>query len=77
MFQYKNFPGGPVVKNLPANAGDIRGSHMVWGNWVHAPELPSPQAQSLCSATREATTLESLATTTKNTLSRVRLFATP
>ena len=34
----QNFPGGPVVKNLPANAGDL-GSvtgpgrfHMPWGN---------------------------------------------
>ena len=21
-FQYRDFPGGPVVKNLPSNAGD-------------------------------------------------------
>ena len=21
--KYKNFPGGPVVKNLPSNAGDV------------------------------------------------------
>ena len=34
----KNFPGGPVVKNLPANAGEM-GSipslgrfHMPWGS---------------------------------------------
>ena len=36
--QHKDFPGGPVVKNPPANAGDM-GSipgperfHMLWGN---------------------------------------------
>ena len=36
--QHKDFPAGPVVKNLPANAGDM-GSipgperfHMLWGN---------------------------------------------
>ena len=29
MFQYENFPGGPVVKNLPANAGDM-GSILGW-----------------------------------------------
>ena len=46
----KNFQdsaGGPVVKNLPANAGDT-GSvpdpgryHMPWGNEAHAPQLES------------------------------------
>jgi len=68
MFQYENFPGGPVVKNLPANAGDIKGSRMLWGNWAHAPELLSHHVQSLCFATREATTLRSLTTTTKNSI---------
>ena len=43
-----NFPGGPVVKNLPANAGDtgsIPGpgrSHMPRGNSVREPQLLSP-----------------------------------
>ena len=33
-----DFPSGPVVRNVPANAGDtgsilgLRGSHMSWGN---------------------------------------------
>jgi len=42
-----DFPGGPVVKNLPANAGDtgsIPGPgkfHMPWGNKAHAPQLLS------------------------------------
>ena len=41
------FPGGPVVKNLPANAGDM-GSipalgrfHMPPGQLVHTPQLLS------------------------------------
>ena len=35
-----DFPGGPVVKNLPANAGDMAsvpglgGSHMPWSNYA-------------------------------------------
>ena len=34
----QDFPGGPVVKNLPTNAGDMSSvpglgrSHMPWGN---------------------------------------------
>ena len=46
----RGFPGSPVVKNPPCNAGDAglilgcRISHMPWGNWVHEPQLPSPQA---------------------------------
>ena len=41
---------GPVVKNLPANAGDtglIPGSgrfFMLWSNEVHEPQLLSPHA---------------------------------
>ena len=37
-FYIKSFPGGPVVKNLPANAGDISlipglgRFHIPWGN---------------------------------------------
>ena len=47
--QTGDFPGGLVVKNPPANAGDM-GSipgpgrfHMLWGN-----EAPEPQLLSLC-----------------------------
>ena len=49
------FPGGAVVENLPANAGDtgsspgLGRSHMPWSNWAREPQLLS-----LCSATREA-----------------------
>ena len=44
------FPGGPVVKNPPCNAGDaglipkeLR-SHTPWSNYGHVPELWSPPA---------------------------------
>ena len=54
------FPGGTVVENLPANAGDtgsspgLGRSHMPWSNWAHEPQLLSLHVWSLCSATREA-----------------------
>ena len=41
------FPGGPLVKNLPASArytGLIPGLgrfHTAWDNWAHAPRLES------------------------------------
>ena len=49
------FPGGAVVENLPANAGDtgsspgLGGSHVPRSNWAREPQLLS-----LCAATREA-----------------------
>ena len=52
------FPGGAVVENLPANAGDtgsspgLGGSHMPWSNWAREPQLLSLHVWSLCSATR-------------------------
>ena len=50
------FPGGPVVKNPPANAGvealipdpTCGESHMAWDNYGHSPQLlriPHPRAQ--------------------------------
>ena len=42
-----DFPGGPVVKNPPANARDTGVSpdlerfHMLWNNEVHAPQRMS------------------------------------
>ena len=54
------FPGGAVVENLPANAGDtgsspgLARSHMPRSNWAHEPQLLSLCVWSLCSATREA-----------------------
>ena len=63
-YYYKNstegFPGGAVVENLPANAGDtgsgpgLGRSHMPWSNWACEPQLLSLRVWSLCSATREA-----------------------
>ena len=50
-----DFPGGPVVKNPPANAGDMglipgRGRlHMPGSNYACEPPLPSP-----CAAATEA-----------------------
>ena len=50
----QGFPGGAVVKNPPANAGDtglspgLGRSHMPWGNQARAPQLLS-----LRSRTRE------------------------
>ena len=54
------FPGGAVVENLPANAGDtgscpgLGRSHMPRSTWAHEPQLLSLRVWSLCSATREA-----------------------
>ena len=45
-----DFAGGPVVKNLPVNAGDISSipglgrSHLPWSNKAHAPQLQSPRS---------------------------------
>ena len=65
-----DFPGGPGVKNLPANAEDI-GSN--WsgkiprasGQLTREPQLLSPCAWSPCSATRGATAMRSLGPTTR------------
>ena len=56
----RGFPGGAVVENLPANAGDMGSSpglgrsHMPRSNWAHEPQLVSLCVWSLCSTTREA-----------------------
>ena len=58
--KFKGFPGGAVVDNLPANAGDMGSSprlgrsHMPRSNKAREPELLSLCVWSLCSATREA-----------------------
>ena len=52
--QMKGFPGGAVVKNLSANAGDMGSSpglgrsHMPRSNKARVPQLPSP-----CTTTTE------------------------
>ena len=61
------FPGGAVVENPPANAGDTGSSpgpgrsHMPWSNWARAPHLLSlrsrarkPQLRSPRATTAEA-----------------------
>ena len=54
------FPGGAVVDNLPASAGDagsgpgLGGSHVPRSGWARGPRLPSLRVWSLCSAAREA-----------------------
>ena len=56
----RGFPGGAVVENLPANAGDtgsspgLGRSHMLRSSWAREPQLLSLRVWSLCSATREA-----------------------
>ena len=56
----RGFPGGAVVENLPANAGDtglspgLGRSHMPRSNWAREPRLLSLRVWSLCSAMREA-----------------------
>ena len=58
--QKKGFPGGAVVENPPANAGDrgsshgLGRSHMPRSNWAREPQLLSLRVWSLCSAVREA-----------------------
>ncbi|KAJ8779504.1 hypothetical protein J1605_012388 [Eschrichtius robustus] len=57
----EGFPGGTVVENLPANAGDtgsspgLGRSHMPQSNWACEPQLLSLRVWTLCSATGEAT----------------------
>ena len=52
-----------MVENLPAKAGDtgsspgLGRSHMPRSNWAREPQLLSLRVWSLCSATREATTV--------------------
>ena len=59
-YRRQGFPGGAVVENLPANAGDtgsspgLGRSHMPQSSWAREPQLLSLRFWSLCSATREA-----------------------
>ena len=74
-----DFPGGSVVKNLPANAGDtgsIPGPgdyHVLQSIQARVPQLwasallpRNPSSWSLCPGTREATKMRSLCTTVNN-----------
>ena len=68
----QGFPGGAVVENPPANAGDtglspgLGRSHMPWSDYTHEPQLLSLCVWSLCSATREATTVRGPRTAMKS-----------
>ena len=63
---FLGFPGGAVVENLPANAGDtgsssgLGGSHMPRSSWARGPRLLSLRVWSLCSATGEAAVVRGL-----------------
>ena len=56
----QGFPGGAVVENLPANAGDagsgpgLGRSHMPRSSWARGPQLLSLSVWSLCSTAGEA-----------------------
>ena len=66
------FPGGAVVENLPANAGDtgsspgLGRSHVPQSGWAREPQLLSLHVWSLCSATREAVTVRGPRTVMKS-----------
>ena len=66
------FPGGAVVENLPANAGDTGSCpglgrfHMPQSGWAREPRLLSLCVWSLCSATREAAMVRGPRTAMKN-----------
>ena len=68
----EGFPGGAVVENLPANAGDTGSSpglgrpHMPRSNWTREPQLLSLRVWSLCSSIREAAIMRGLRTAMKN-----------
>ena len=66
------FPGGALVENLPANAGDtgsspgLGRSHVPRSNWAREPQLLSLRVWSLCSETREAATVRGPRTAMKS-----------
>ena len=70
--KWQGLPGGALVENLPANAGDtgsrpgLGRSHMPWSNWAREPQLLSLRIWSLCSATREAAIVRGSRTTMKS-----------
>ena len=69
---WEGFPGGTVVENLPANAGDtgsspgLGRSHMPRSDWAREPQLLNLRVWSLCSATREAVILRGPRTAMKS-----------
>ena len=69
---YRGFPGGAVVENLPANAGDAGSgpglvrSHMPRSGWAREPQLLSLRVWSLCSAAGEAAMVRGLRSAMKS-----------
>ena len=70
--KFQAFPGGAVVENLPANAGDTSSSpglgrsHMPRSNQAREPQLLSLRVWSLCPAAREAATVKGPRTAMKS-----------
>ena len=70
--EWVGFPGGAVVENLLANAGDtgsspgLGRSHMPRSNWAREPQLLSLRVWSLWSATKEAATVRGPCTAMKS-----------
>ena len=68
----RGFPGGAVVENLPAIAGDtgsspgLGGSHMPRSGWAREPQLLSLRVWSLCPATGGAATVKGPRTAMKS-----------
>ena len=68
----QGFPGGAVVENLPANAGDMGSSpglgrsHVPRSSWAREPQLLRLRVWSLCSATGEAATVRGPRTAMKS-----------
>ena len=69
---FPGFPGGAVVENLPANAGDTGsspgpgGSHRPRSGWAREPQLLSLRVWSLCATTREAAIVRGRCTAMKS-----------
>ena len=68
----RGFPGGAVIENLPANAGDtgsgpgLGRSRMPRSKWAREPQLLSLRVWSLFSATTEAATVRGSRTAMKS-----------
>ena len=66
------FPGGAVVENLPANAGDtgsspcLGRSHVPRSGWAREPQLLSLRVWSLCPAAGGAAIVKGLRTAMKS-----------
>ena len=68
----QGFPGGAVVKNPPASAGDLGStpgpgrSHMPWSNWARVPQLLKPVSLEPVFHSKRSHNNEKPCTTTKS-----------